>query len=117
MAWRARDNLTANRLPMTPLRPNQALVADEILLEGRLALFHRTERWLAIADLHFGYELSQRAAGALIPLWGMATISERLTELVNEYEPSRVIILGDLVHHKTQVGKAGGRLRGVAELC
>ena len=102
---------------MTPLRPNQALVADEILLDGRLALFHRTERWLAVADLHFGYELSQRAAGALIPLWGMATISERLTELVNEYEPSRVIILGDLVHDKTAAGEAVELLRGFAERC
>ena len=102
---------------MTPLRPNQALVADEILLDGRLALFHRTERWLAVADLHFGYELSQRAAGALVPLWGMATISERLTELVNEYEPSRVIILGDLVHDKTAAGEAVQLLRGFAERC
>ena len=102
---------------MTPLRPNQALVADEILLDGRLALFHRMERWLAIADLHFGYELSQRAAGALVPLWGMATISERLTELVNEYEPSRVIILGDLVHDKTAAGEAVQLLRGFAERC
>ena len=102
---------------MTPLRSNQALVADEILLDGRLALFHRTERWLAVADLHFGYELSQRAAGALIPLWGMATISERLTELVNEYEPSRVIILGDLVHDKTAAGEAVQLLRGFAERC
>jgi len=102
---------------MTPLRPNQALVADEILLDGRLALFHRTERWLAVADLHFGYELSQRAAGALVPLWGMATISERLTELVNEYEPRRVIILGDLVHDKTAAGEAVQLLRGFAERC
>ncbi|PYJ89481.1 MAG: hypothetical protein DME70_02030 [Verrucomicrobia bacterium] len=102
---------------MTPLRSNQALVADEILLDGRLALFHRTERWLAVADLHFGYELSQRAAGALIPLWGMATISERLTELVNEYEPRRVIILGDLVHDKTAAGEAVQLLRGFAERC
>src|SRR5437660_1741203 len=95
MARRASDSLTANFLPMLSLRVNQALVADEILLDGRLALFHRSERWLAVADLHFGYELSQRAAGRLVPMWGMATISERLTELINEYEPHRLIILGD----------------------
>ena len=62
---------------MSSLRANQALVADEILLDGRLALFHRQERWLAVADLHFGYELSQRAAGRLVPIWGMASIAER----------------------------------------
>src|SRR5881394_2581343 len=96
MAKRASGNLTANSLPMSGLRANQALVADEILLDGRLALFHRTERWLAVADVHFGYELSQRAAGALVPLWGMATISERLSELVKEYSPQCLIVLGDL---------------------
>jgi uncharacterized protein len=102
---------------MTPLRPSQALVADDILLDGRLALFHKTERWLAVADLHFGYELSQRAAGALVPLWGMATISQRLNELVSEYEPQRLIVLGDLVHDKTAAREAAELLRGFAKSC
>src|SRR3954463_9440033 len=97
----ASDNLPGNSLSMTPLRPNQALVADKILLDGRLALFHKTERWLTVADLHFGYELSQRAAGALVPLWGMATIADRLAELVDEYNPRQLIVLGDVVHDKT----------------
>ncbi len=66
---------------MTVLKPNQALVSGDVLLDGRLALFHRTQRWLAVADLHFGYELSQRAAGRLMPMWGMASVEERLHEL------------------------------------
>src|SRR2546423_316631 len=102
---------------MIPLRSNQALVADEILLDGRLALFHKTERWLAVADLHFGYELSQRAAGRLVPLWGMATISERLIKLVKEYAPRRLIVLGDLVHDKTAASEAAELLGGFAERC
>ena len=102
---------------MTALRSNQALVADEIVLDGRLALFHRTERWLAVADLHFGYELSQRAAGALVPMWGMATISDRLAELVDEYEPECLIVLGDLVHDKTAAREAVELLRKFGERC
>jgi DNA ligase-associated metallophosphoesterase len=102
---------------MSSLRPNQALVAANTLLDGRLALFHQTERWLAVADLHFGYELSQRAAGALLPMWGMATIADRLTELVVEYEPRRLIVLGDLVHDKTAAREAAQLLRGFAERC
>ncbi|HEY1583275.1 MAG TPA: metallophosphoesterase [Chthoniobacterales bacterium] len=77
---------------------SQATIAPNVLLDGRLALFHETERWLAIADLHFGYELSQRAAGRLVPLWGMRSIEERLDELLNEYHPRQLIIVGDLVH-------------------
>lgn len=102
---------------MSSLRANQALVADEILLDGRLALFHQRERWLVVADLHFGYELSQRAAGRLVPLWGMASVTERLLELVAEYRPSRLIILGDLVHDQTAAIEAGKLLERVRDFC
>ena len=102
---------------MKSLRSNQAFVADNIVLDGRLALFHQTERWLAVADLHFGYELSQRAAGRLVPLWGMATVSERLTRLVEEYAARRLIIVGDLVHDKTAAREAGQLLRELAMHC
>lgn len=102
---------------MTSLRANQALVADEILLDGRLALFHQRERWLAVADLHFGYELSQRAAGWLVPMWGMQSISERLLRLVEEYRPLRLIILGDLVHDQTAAIEARGLLEKIRNFC
>ena len=113
----ASDNLAAKFVPVIALRPNQALVAEEIILDGRLGLFHKSERWLAVADLHFGYELSQRAAGALVPMWGMATISDRLTELVDIYAPERLIVLGDLVHDKTAAREAGQLLRKLGERC
>jgi DNA ligase-associated metallophosphoesterase len=102
---------------MLSLRANQALVADEILLDGRLALFHQSERWLAVADLHFGYELSQRAAGRLVPLWGMASILERLLQLVAEYRPRRLIILGDLVHDLTAAVDARELLERIQDSC
>jgi DNA ligase-associated metallophosphoesterase len=102
---------------MTSLRANQALVAHEILLDGRLALFHQRERWLAVADLHFGYELSQRAAGRLVPMWGMASISERLMQLVDEYQPRHLVILGDLVHDKTAASEASRLLQDLAARC
>jgi hypothetical protein len=53
---------------------------------------------MAIADLHFGYELSQRAAGRLMPMWGMATVERQLCSLLDDYQPRQLIILGDLVH-------------------
>jgi metallophosphoesterase superfamily enzyme len=58
-----------------------------VVLDGRLALFHKRQRWLAVADLHFGYELSQRAAGRLTPMWGMQSVEERLVELLRDYRP------------------------------
>jgi uncharacterized protein len=90
---------------MRTLSPSRVYVAEGVLLDGRLALFHEKENWLALADLHFGFELSQRAAGNLFPLWGMQTIEQRLRELLNDYEPARLILLGDLVHDR-----AGGEM-------
>jgi putative SbcD/Mre11-related phosphoesterase len=80
---------------------NKVKVANNVVLDGRLALFHEKQRWLAIADLHFGFELSHRAAGNLFPLWGMQTIEARLLELLDDYQPSHLVLLGDLVHNQT----------------
>src|SRR5437763_14742935 len=72
---------------------SQALIAESVLLDSRLALFHEQENWLAVADLHFGFELSQRAAGRLVPFWGMESIETRLRELLCDYRPATLILL------------------------
>ena len=92
-------------------------IAPNLLLDGRLALFHEAERWLAVADLHFGYELSQRAAGRLVPLWGMTSIEDRLLELLVEYRPHQLIIVGDLVHNEASSAAAKGLLARLRERC
>ena len=86
---------------MQTLSSGRVLVAENVLLDGRLALFHDKERWLAVADLHFGYELSHRAAGNLFPLWGMQSIEARLCALLRDYRPSYMILVGDLVHDRS----------------
>ena len=50
--------------------------------------------------MHFGYELSLRAAGALFPCWGMDTVEARLLALLDDYRPERLIIAGDFVHDR-----------------
>src|SRR3954447_18847209 len=86
----------------------RAEVNDEVILDGRLALFHQQQRWLAVADLHFGFELSQRAAGSLFPLWGMQTIQSHLEELLTDYRPDHLVLLGDLVHDRTGASALSG---------
>ncbi|MDG2125056.1 MAG: metallophosphoesterase [Verrucomicrobiales bacterium] len=68
-----------------------------ILVDSRLALVHTTESWLAVADLHFGYELTKRHQGGLFPLFGIETITTRLTSLITDYKPSTLILAGDLI--------------------
>ncbi|MEO0414566.1 MAG: metallophosphoesterase [Verrucomicrobiota bacterium] len=74
-----------------------ALISEDLVLDGGLGLYHQKQRWLAVSDLHFGYELSRRVAGGLWPLWGMATVAERLDSLVKKHQPDRLILAGDVV--------------------
>ena len=83
------------------LGPTRVLVDAETVLDARLAIYHRAERWLAVADVHYGYELSQRAAGAMFPMWGMDSVETRLLALLDDYRPERLVIAGDFVHDRT----------------
>lgn len=102
---------------MALLSSSQAFVAENVLLDGRLALFHEREKWLAVADLHFGYEISQRAAGWLVPFWGMDSIEKRLLQLLDDYQPKQLIILGDLIHDGMARLQARDFLQRVGERC
>ena len=78
-------------------RPGGAEVAPGLWLDSRLALVNRESGWLVAADVHFGYEVSRRAAGGLFPLWGMGTIEERFAGLLADHQPETVILAGDVV--------------------
>ena len=99
---------------MLTLKPGQAAVADHVVLDGRLALFHQEQGWLAVADLHFGYEISQRAAGRLMPMWGMESIEDRLLALLTDYRPRHLVILGDLVHDRAAAPEARALIERLA---
>lgn len=83
---------------------SRAHIHPDVILDGRLAIYHERSRWLALADLHFGYEVELRRAGGLFPMYGMGKIEERLKSLIEDYEPERVLLAGDLVH-----GRASSR--------
>ena len=80
--------------------PSIARVGQGAVLDHRRALYHPFENWLAVADLHFGYELSANAAGALYPGWGMEEVERHLGALLHDYKPKTLIIAGDLVENR-----------------
>ncbi len=102
---------------MPCLTSNQATVGEDVVLDGRLAIFHQTQRWLAVADLHFGYELSQRAAGRLTPMWGVTSVEDRLKQLLLDYQPRHLVIVGDIVHDRVGAGEAGQLIERLATIC
>ena len=77
--------------------PARASVHPDVVLDARLAIFHQRSRWLALADVHYGYEVARRAEGGLWPLWGMGAIEERLAGLLDDYAPETVILVGDVI--------------------
>lgn len=72
-------------------------VASGVLLDSRRALVHPEQGWLAVADLHFGYEARRRREGALMPDWGMAQGEQTLLDLLRDHQPQRLILVGDIM--------------------
>lgn len=91
-------------------------VFPEVVLDSRLALVHRGQGWLAVADVHYGFSEAMRASGGLFPVWGDAPIEERLGVLCAEYQPETLIINGDLVHGRVRREAFGGFLQRLARL-
>lgn len=86
-------------------------IDEDLVFDGRLALYHRGDRWLALSDLHFGYEMSRRREGALWPLWGTGTIADRLDSLLDDYRPAVLILVGDVVDSSAAPAEAVSWLR------
>lgn len=97
--------------------PAFAEVADGVLLDGRLALFHTEQKWMAVSDLHFGYEVSRRQDGGLWPMWGMDTIENRLRELIESFQPEQLILLGDIVDSAAAAPEAIEWMTRIFDLC
>lgn len=74
-----------------------ANVTPDVLLDSRRALVHATQRWMAVADIHFGYEVHRARQGALLPDFGMPQIEETLLALLADHLPRRLILVGDIM--------------------
>jgi putative SbcD/Mre11-related phosphoesterase len=73
-----------------------------VWLDARLALVHRRQGWLAVADVHYGYAAAMRDRGGLFPMWGDETVEERLRALCEDHRPETLVVNGDLVHGRVK---------------
>jgi hypothetical protein len=103
---------------LSPLLSGAAIgeIGGGLLLDGRLALVDPVARWLAVSDLHFGYEANRRREGGLWPMWGMATIASRLEGLVRDWQPETLILVGDVVDGSAAPDEAVAWLTRVQDL-
>jgi DNA ligase-associated metallophosphoesterase len=72
-------------------------------LDARRALWLEKESTLVVSDLHLGYAWAHRHSGQLLPLSAHEDSVERLRALVEEYRPTDLVLLGDIVHQAVAV--------------
>jgi DNA ligase-associated metallophosphoesterase len=81
------------------MNPHAVEIAGEAMqLDARRALWWTRQRWLLVADLHLGKASLLRQAGAALPRGTTTHDLARLSALVDDYAPERLLVLGDLVH-------------------
>ena len=84
-------------LPTEPVFAT-ANVGHGCLLDSRRALVHAAQGWMAVADLHHGFELNRvRNHGTLLPQWSMAATERRLMALLQHHKPRTLILNGDIM--------------------
>ena len=71
-----------------------AEIQPGLWLDPRRAVFFAEHGVLVVADLHWGYAASHRAAGNLLPAWGDEAIARDLRGLLADYQPAEMLWLG-----------------------
>lgn len=90
----------------------RAQIQPGLWLDARRAVFFETLGVLAVADVHWGYATSHRAAGNLLPMWGDEEIARTLAALIADYAPREMIWVGDSLHALSGRDAAEEFLRG-----
>ncbi|WP_113652701.1 ligase-associated DNA damage response endonuclease PdeM [Pedobacter namyangjuensis] len=74
--------------------------AEELILDKERAIYFPAQKILAISDLHLGKAAHFRKAGVQVPSTLAQSDLQRLTTLFNHYQPSTLLINGDMFHHE-----------------
>lgn len=88
------------------LSPSVTRVATNIILDSRRALFHETQGWMAVADLHYGHELCHERKRPEAGSWNMQTCEETLLSLIKDHAPCKLILVGDIMDGKGSANHA-----------
>jgi hypothetical protein len=101
--------------PSTAFDPRSVVdLPGGVRLDARRAVWLESPPVLAVADLHLGYAWAHRHAGQMLPLSAKEDSIERLLELVADYQPRTLVLLGDIVHAAVPVRALEEELRRLA---
>jgi uncharacterized protein len=108
-----RDRVTDHPAFRTPQSAME--VAAGLWLDARRAVWLPEHGTLAVADLHLGFPWSHRASGNLLPVSADDGTIRRLRELVDDYRPRELVVLGDVVHGFAAPAPVREELRRLAD--
>ncbi|MEO1089391.1 MAG: ligase-associated DNA damage response endonuclease PdeM [Pseudomonadota bacterium] len=98
-----------------------SLNGQDLVLDGRGAVFWPGRRLLVVADLHLAKAEALAAAGHLVPPYDARATLDRLVGLLNDHRPDRVLSLGDGFHRSDGYGRLAAEDRAhldrLAEVC
>ncbi len=73
---------------------------EELILAKERALYLPKQKLLVISDLHLGKSAHFRKAGLQIPSTLAKSDLQRLSLIIDRYEPQTLLINGDMFHHE-----------------
>jgi uncharacterized protein len=74
---------------------------EELLLSAQRVLYYPSEKTLVISDVHLGKAGHFRRYGIPIPTKINADNLSRLSQVISQFNPERLLFLGDLFHSET----------------
>ncbi|MGV3486282.1 MAG: ligase-associated DNA damage response endonuclease PdeM [Planctomycetaceae bacterium] len=81
------------------------VAGERLLLHPAKIVWWARRSTLLLADTHFGKAATFRQAGLPVPQGTTARMLQRWTDLLQEFRPQRMILLGDFVHHATRADR------------
>lgn len=74
--------------------------AEELILSKEKAIYWAAKKMLIISDLHIGKSAHFRKHGLQVPDTVGQSDLQRLTRLMNEFNPETLLVTGDMFHNK-----------------
>src|SRR5689334_3113311 len=80
---------------------------ETVALDASGALYWPSERTIVFADLHFEKASSYARHGTFLPPYDTRETLARMRNVIDRYQPSRVVALGDSFHDRDAAHRLG----------
>ncbi len=78
--------------------PREYRIADDTVISSYGIVYKPNEETVGLSDLHLGFEIYMESQGFFLPRMQMKLEEERIETILREYEPSTILINGDIKH-------------------